>query len=284
MHSLVLTRISLVALVAAGILVACSSQQDDWKQAQQKNTVAAYQQFIHNYPNSQHDDAARQRIAQIKSNQAWQQARQTNTAAAYQSYGQQYPDSPHSQQARQRAADLQRQAEWSRIRDSNDITELQSFANRYPQSDEARQAQHRISQLYAQRGVKASGTGAAAELGQPRSLSQPQTTRSPQAGQTPAPASRAAPAPAAGQGAWQVQLAAFSDRKAADSDRQRVKKAYGDVLGERDVHVEAPTGGGRYYRLRTDGMSRSDARALCGKLKDRGADCLVVKAARDTGG
>jgi hypothetical protein len=245
-------RLAFAAALATTVALAgCGHQKEDWQQAQQQNTVAAYQNFAQKYPDSDEAKQARQRIAQIKQQQQeqadWRSAQQANSIESYQQFLQKHPDSSHADRARQSVANLQRQADWQNIQNSNDVQTLQAFADKYPGSPEAAQAQQQIQQLQAQ-----------AEQARKEAQQRKQQQAKP-------------------KGNYQVQLAAFTDQAAADKAMKNLQGRLKDVLGSTSLEVEPPPQGSNYYRLKTAPMSRQDANNLCQSLKDNGQDCLVVK-------
>ena len=83
---------------------------------------------------------------------------------------------------------------------------------------------------------------------------------------------------AAGEGDWAVQLSAPRSEADAKSAIVRLKHKYADALGDAALGVhEADVKGETIYRVRVTGLSRSDAGALCVKLKASGGDCFVAK-------
>jgi len=94
-----------------------------------------------------------------------------------------------------------------------------------------------------------------------------------------APAAVAAAAPATeGGGEWAVQLSAPRSEADAQSAIARLKKKYADELGDSALTVhQAEVKGETIYRVRVSGLSKSDASALCSKLKAGGGDCFVAK-------
>jgi hypothetical protein len=83
---------------------------------------------------------------------------------------------------------------------------------------------------------------------------------------------------AAGEGAWAVQLSAPRSEADAKSAITRLKSKYAEALGDSALGVhEADVKGETIYRVRVTGLSRSDAGALCAKLKASGGDCFVAK-------
>lgn len=266
-------RIGLIAIFAAGLVVAgCSSQQSDWQHAQQQNTVAAYQKFIKQYPDSEHVQDAKQQIAHIKQQREmqqaradWQQARQMNTKVAYQQFLQTHPDSQYADQARQQLQQMQLQQDWTYASSSGNLVALQQFASKYPNSPQAQQARQMIAKLQAQQ-----------QKAQQQAQQQQKqvATAQPSSGQNPEQTAQAQP-----QGDYQLQLAAFSQQDRAKKGQQLIEHQYADLLGDVQVTVVAPQSGSSLYKLKTTGMSRKDATSLCQSLKDKGQDCFVVRAA-----
>jgi hypothetical protein len=111
----------------------------------------------------------------------------------------------------------------------------------------------------------------------------PQTVASAAPNEVSAPMVSSAPAdpvPAAGggDGLWGVQLAAPHSEADAKSAINRLKSKYADALGDSELGVhEADVKGQTIYRVRVTGLSKSDAGALCAKLKAGGGDCFVAK-------
>lgn len=106
----------------------------------------------------------------------------------------------------------------------------------------------------------------------------------PGAAMAPAPSSRVASAPvpaAAGAGAWSgagVRLASFGSAAAADSGWATFRAAYPGLLGAlspRIEHVQIE-GRGTFHRLYAGPFAtKTEARALCGKISEMGQTCDV---------
>ena len=98
--------------------------------------------------------------------------------------------------------------------------------------------------------------------------------------ETPDPAIAEPAAPAA-SGPYLVQLASFRAIEEADRAWRRLVKENRDLLGALTARVERADLGadqGVFYRLRVGALAGEDAaKALCGKLKARNVDCLVVR-------
>lgn len=90
-----------------------------------------------------------------------------------------------------------------------------------------------------------------------------------------------APAPAKAPSAtdrWRIQLASVSSRDRALAEWDRLKTRNTDLLGALTLNVEsAKVNSGTFYRIQAGPLAgRTAASALCGKLKSRNQDCLVV--------
>ncbi|MGQ0384557.1 MAG: SPOR domain-containing protein [Gammaproteobacteria bacterium] len=77
---------------------------------------------------------------------------------------------------------------------------------------------------------------------------------------------------------WSVQLGAFSTEAAAGAARERLSALHAQVLRGLELAVIAPPegGDGDIWRLRTGGLPEEESRALCGRLRDDGVDCVPV--------
>jgi hypothetical protein len=99
----------------------------------------------------------------------------------------------------------------------------------------------------------------------------------------PAPpvAAPAAPKPtpvANAANAWRIQLAAVSSRESALVEWDRMKKRNTDLLGPLDLNVQSvKLDRGTFFRIQAGPLTgRAAASSLCGKLKSRNQDCLIV--------
>jgi cell division septation protein DedD len=93
-----------------------------------------------------------------------------------------------------------------------------------------------------------------------------------------APAAPAATDNAGAAAGWAVQFAAPRSEADAQSAISRLKSQYADALGGAEIAVrKAEVKGETIYRVRTGGLSKADAAALCAKLKASGGDCFIAK-------
>ena len=135
-----------ISLAAAGALVACSSAESDWNQANQQGTIAAYQDFLNKHPNDAHDAAAQQRIQTLKDDQDWMTAQNANTLQSYQQYLASDPMGAHAQDAQTRITNLQRAADWQQAKGAGNEAAIQAFLQKYPSGAEADEAKAQLQQ------------------------------------------------------------------------------------------------------------------------------------------
>lgn len=102
----------------------------------------------------------------------------------------------------------------------------------------------------------------------------------PKVKQTAALPKVAPPTPAGEGGPFLVQLASVGSEKFAEREWARLRKAFPDVFGDRELVVEKKelAGRGTFYRVQTGGFkSMDEARSVCNALKAKNQACLPVK-------
>ena len=110
---------AVAACVAAGTLAACSSARQDFEKASAANTVAAYQDFLKQHPNTDLAVQAQNRVNALQDDQAWADAQKANTLEAYQMYLQAQPSGMHSADARDRITGFERAGAWKSAQAAN---------------------------------------------------------------------------------------------------------------------------------------------------------------------
>ncbi len=126
-------------LIFAAALLVCSCANMHWKQAQTTNTIAAYEEFLANYPDNTHAADARARIETL----LFEKASCANTIEAYEEFLNSYPTGGLSNKAQSAIEDLVYGAAAS----SNAATDFQDYLKRYPDGRFASLAQQKISEL-----------------------------------------------------------------------------------------------------------------------------------------
>jgi len=79
-----------------------ASEKSDWRDAQNADTVSAYQGFIQKHPKAKEVPLADSRIRELK----WQAADKANTVESYQAFAAAYPNDANSKTADVRIAKL----------------------------------------------------------------------------------------------------------------------------------------------------------------------------------
>ncbi len=79
--------------------------------------------------------------------------------------------------------------------------------------------------------------------------------------------------------AWGVQVGAFHDVKPAKLQAAAVARRFPNILSDTEIVVPYIDGrNGRIYRARLMGLSKTQARGACRRLKSARVDCLVVQS------
>jgi hypothetical protein len=237
-----LAPVLLVLAMAAG----CDRRESAWQDAREADTVAAYQSFIEDYPDSPQSEQARQRMRELQRAEQWERARGADSAEAYQQFVADFPEAPEAERARARFEELERERAWEDLRQSGDILALRDFAERHRGEPVADQARQRIEELEAQ----------AREAEQARREAEEERRRAEEATRT-----------------HRVQLAAFRSEERANQGVQLLEQRLARLLGETRLEVDRS---GEFYLLRTQPLSEDDARALCSRLQENDQECLVT--------
>lgn len=83
-------------------------------------------------------------------------------------------------------------------------------------------------------------------------------------------------------GGWRVQIASVKNEDVARSTWARLQAAHGDVLGNLRMQPTRVDLGekGVWYRVQAGPLDEKTAQSICGTLKSRKADCVIVPPAR----
>ncbi len=92
--------------IAATLATGCSRQESGWEVAAERDTVAAYENYLHRYPAGAHSEEARLRILGLREAEAWAVARRLRMPEAWQRYLADWPDGAHAAEAKRELADF----------------------------------------------------------------------------------------------------------------------------------------------------------------------------------
>lgn len=240
-----------LATVAFALLVACSPEAGDWKNAQSADTVEAYDAFIAKYPQSEFAAQATERTKQLAEERDWQAATAADSADAYQQFLTQYPEGKWAQEARVRIENfnvMQGPAPASAATPAPTSTPTPAPA---PQP-------------------------APAPAPPPVAAAVAPAVAAPKPAPTPAAQPAAKPAPAAPSAAHRIQLGAFSTEANALAQWKAASDKFSQLKGLSPLLTSTNGGGAKLIRLQAAVRTEADARALCDALKAGGQPCLYV--------
>jgi hypothetical protein len=159
-------RLLMPALLCVGMaLSACNLMADsDWHKATLANTVAAYETFLQEHPDSKHADNAQGRILALRDDQAWSVAQATNSIAGYDAYLKAQSGGVHVGDAKYQITALQRARAWKSLQGDPSAPALQAFLALYPQGRESNEARARLKEFYHLQLAEAHSAAAAARM------------------------------------------------------------------------------------------------------------------------
>lgn len=105
-HDSLLKSGTAIVVAVALLLAACSRQEADWSRTRAGDSIAAYQQYLDDYPHGLHAREAVQRMKQLVDEHEWLRAARLDTPEAYQVYLGGHPEGSHAAEARDRLADF----------------------------------------------------------------------------------------------------------------------------------------------------------------------------------
>jgi len=282
-------RVALVT-VLAGLAVACSGEQQDWRSAESANTTEGWGRFLEQHPDSELAGQARARLAQLEVKRDWELANGIGTVDAYRSFLGQHPTGRWAEEARIHIEGFSlgsapriapptpeelAASQSAGVRALHLAGAATSVAAAPAVSQPVSDATNAVaSALPAVRAVTDEPTVPRRPLAEPGEAAQPADL----AQAMPVAASRAdnSVLPAGGYG---VQLGAFSSEASADREWHRLQGRFGAELnGLSPRIVLASTDSGELYRLQVAAAGEAQARALCDSLKEQAQACTPVVA------
>ncbi|MGA3157872.1 MAG: SPOR domain-containing protein [Steroidobacteraceae bacterium] len=228
-----------VAIAASALLAlgGCSRVGGDWKSAQAADTPEAYQDFLHQHPDSEYSVQAQARIKQLSEDKDWQAASAADTPDAYEQFVAQHADSKWAQEARVRIENFQQSKSPPPV------------AGNTP------------------------GTGAPP----PPAALEPSTAapKTAKAAAKPKPAPKSAASththtPLA-------QLGAYTSRTRAETAWKHLQEKYpSDLKALKVRYVEAKTSTKTLWRLQVELPTRKAVKSLCASLSHHGQKCIAA--------
>jgi SPOR domain len=197
----------------------------------------------------------------------WKSATTADTAESYQQFLTQHPNSANAAQAHTRIQQIQEDRDWQTATSADTREAYEQFTSQHPDSKWVQEARIRIEN-FAQSGAGAA-TAATVAAGAAVATKVP--------GATKMPGKQAHVATMAG--AHYVQLGAYHSQAGAESQWKHLSVKYARELGTlMPRYVAGKVKSQSVVRLQVSVSSRSQATALCGKLKAHGQPCVPVGA------
>jgi hypothetical protein len=143
----------LVSIVTVAACSGCSTPGSAWKAAQQNDTIAAYGNFLSEYPSGPQADLAIRRIDTLQDDEAWDRAQGASTIEGFQAYLEREPYGKHAESARDNITMRERSAAWHQMPLRLTTSALHAFLAQYPTGPEADEARLELQRLAGYRAV-----------------------------------------------------------------------------------------------------------------------------------
>jgi SPOR domain len=281
-------RLVLLALVA-GMIAACSREQQDWRSAESADTTEAWQLFLEQHPDSELVNEARNRVTQLQVRRDFEYADKIGTVEAYRDFLTHHPSGTWSEHARIRIESFSLGSA-PRIAPPTP-EEVASFTDSGVRA--LRLASAAAPQDAAAPGEAAAiepaalplGSASAADAAAPSAPAEAVGAESGGGRAVPGEAAQpddavvtpAAPAETGAQAGYGIQLGAFGSEASADREWRRLQVRFGAELGSLSPRiVPAESDSRQLYRLQVAASGEAQARALCDSLRGQAQACIPV--------
>jgi len=122
------------------VISGCATASSAFKSAKQEDTVAAYEEYLAKYPDSEFSRQAETRLEELY----FEKARKADTIEAYKDYLEKYPDGKYAEQAKPRLEELS----FEEARKVDTIEAYEGYLEKYPDGKYAEQTEARVEELY----------------------------------------------------------------------------------------------------------------------------------------
>lgn len=141
-------RGSLGFIVAVMLSSGCATANRDWQRTEQLGTINAYEVFLSRHSDAEQSVIARQRIANLKCDQAWKRALSSDSIGSYKDFLANFPDSRFDIEAR---ANLEANKAWERTVPVRTIAACEDFLKKYPAFKKTNDVKCLLATLEAER-------------------------------------------------------------------------------------------------------------------------------------
>ena len=116
-------------------LVQLKAQEEAaFNRAKSINTMSSWEEFIGNYPNSEHVLFARNKIKELKEEVDFNRAKSINTISSWEEFIEKYPNSKRIPYTRNKIKELEEEEDLNRAKSDNTISSWEEFIEKYPNS------------------------------------------------------------------------------------------------------------------------------------------------------
>jgi outer membrane protein assembly factor BamD (BamD/ComL family) len=142
-------KILTLILLCFFFFFSCSNEKKDWKNAEAKNTIEAYNEFLSEHPEGSFADKARFKILKIQKSY-FEEAESKNTIQAYEDFLKQFPKGSFADKARSKIQEIEK-FNFKEAESKNTMPAYQMYLEQYPHGRYADQARLRIENLHNER-------------------------------------------------------------------------------------------------------------------------------------
>lgn len=146
-------RIACGVLLVACLVSGCGSDEDDWAQATESDTVESYRTYLEQRPEGQQTHAARTKIQELEETRDWTQARAEETPEALRAFLSAHPQARRLDEARSLLARRLEDRAWTAAKTARSASDLRAFIETYASGEHTEEASALLEQVtWAERG------------------------------------------------------------------------------------------------------------------------------------
>lgn len=142
------TWYSTIAFSIVILMIGCATMKGGWENASRINTIAAYEEFIKKYPDSDYVAQAGERLKTLYEERAWQKTSVADSTAAYEDFIKTYPDGRYADSAREKLEELYEDDLWEKAETADSILAYENYINKYPKGNYLLLARQRLEKAY----------------------------------------------------------------------------------------------------------------------------------------
>jgi tetratricopeptide (TPR) repeat protein len=133
-------KLLILLLLCFSIFFSCSGEEKDWKYAESENSIAAYENYLKQYPQGKFVDEARPSIEKIY----FEKAKAADTIEAYEEFLKRYAEGDFADKAHSKIEVIY----FDQAKAANSVEACDDFLKRYPEGEYAYQARQILEEIY----------------------------------------------------------------------------------------------------------------------------------------